>query len=92
MNKIPDFEKSDGIVYLKRTLSKFDSLQIKKLVTYGMVYPPKVRALLGALLEALKIDSNTYNVLKKSMNPSSSYQYGINSKLLSTAASWKITK
>lgn len=91
-NKIPDLNKSNGIVYLKKVLSDFDNLQIKKMVTYGMVYPPKVRALLGALLEALNIDSNTYNVLKKSMNPSSSYEYGINSQLLSTATSWNITK
>ena len=92
MNKIPDFEKSNGIVYLKRTLSKFDNLEIKKLITYGMAYPPKVRALLGALLEALRIDFSFYNVLKKSINPSSSYKYGINSQLLSTATSWKISK
>lgn len=91
-NKIPDLNKSNGIVYLKKVLSDFDNLQIKKMVTYGMEYPPKVRALLGALLEALKIDSNTYNVLKKSMNPSSSYRYGINLQLLSTATSWNITK
>ena len=91
-NKIPDLNKSNGIVYLKKVLSDFDNLQIKKMVTYGMAYPPKVRALLGALLEALKMDSNTYNVLKKLMNPSSSYEYGINSQLLSTATSWNITK
>lgn len=91
-NKIPDMEKSDGIVYLKKVLSDFDNLQIKKLVTYGMAYPPKVRALLGALLEALKVNISTYSVLKESMNPSSSYQYGINSQLLSTATSWNITK
>ncbi len=91
-NKIPDMEKSDGIVYLKKVLSDFDNLQIKKLVTYGMAYPPKVRALLGALLESLKVNISTYSVLKESINPSSSYQYGINSQLLSTATSWNITK
>ena len=64
---------------------------MKKLVTYGAAYPPKVRALLGALLEALRIDFGTYNVLKKSMNPSSSFEYGINSQLLSTVTSWNIT-
>lgn len=91
LNTIPDLEKSDGIVYLKKALYAFDNLEIKKLVTYGASYPPKVRALLGALLEALRIDFSTYNVLKKSMNPSSSYEYGINSQLLSTVTSWNIT-
>ena len=91
-NKIPDLNKSIGIVYLKKVLCDFDNLEIKKLVTYGMAYPPKVRALLGALLEALKVNISTYSVLKESMNPSSSYQYSINSQLLSTATSWNITK
>lgn len=91
LNTIPDLEKSDGIVYLKKVLYDFDNLEIKKLVTYGAAYPPKVRALLGALLEALKINFSTYDVLKKSMNPSSSFEYGINSQLLSTVTSWNIT-
>ena len=91
LNTIPDLEKSDGIVYLKKVLYDFDNLEIKKLVTYGAAYPPKVRALLGALLEALKINFSTYGMLKKSMNPSSSFEYGINSQLLSTVTSWNIT-
>ena len=91
LNSIPDLEKNDGIVFLKNILTGFDTIEIKKLVTYGAAYPPKVRALLGALLEALRIDFSTYNVLKKSMNPSSSFEYGINSQLLSTVTSWNIT-
>ena len=91
LNTIPDLVKNDGIVYLKNVLRGYDTTEIKKLVTYGAAYPPKVRALLGALLEALRIDISTYNVLKKSMNPSSSFEYGINSQLLSTVTSWNIT-
>jgi len=91
LNTIPDLEKTDGIVYLKNVLRGFDATEIKKLVTYGASYPPKVRALLGALLEELKINFSTYNVLKRSMNPSSSFDYGINSQLLSTVTSWNIT-
>jgi Family of unknown function (DUF6088) len=78
LNIIPDLQKSEGILYLK------------KVISYGIAYPPKVRALLGALLESMNIDSSIYNNLKKSMNPSSSYEFGINSKLLSTVNSWNI--
>ena len=91
MNSIPDLKKNDGIVFLKNILKGFDTIQIKKLVTYGAAYPPKVRALLGALLEELKINFSTYDVLKRSMNPSSSFEYGINSQLLPTVNSWNIT-
>lgn len=91
LNTIPDLQKSDGLVYLKKVIHDFDAAEIKKLVTYGVAYPPKVRALLGALLEALNTNAVIYEVLKKSINPSSSYGYGINSTLLSTANSWNIS-
>ena len=91
LNTIPDLEKNDGVIYLKNVLRGFDATEIKKLVTFGASYPPKVRALLGALLEELKINFSTYGMLKKSMNPSSSFEYGINSQLLSTVTSWNIT-
>jgi hypothetical protein len=90
LNIIPDLQKSEGILYLKKVIYNFDAIEIKKLVSYGIAYPPKVRALLGALLESMNIDSSIYNNLKKSMNPSSSYEFGINSKLLSTVNSWNI--
>jgi predicted transcriptional regulator of viral defense system len=91
LNTIPDLQKSDGLVYLKKVIYDFDFAEIKKLVTYGVAYPPKVRALLGALLEVMNTNPVTYEVLKKSINPSSSYEYGISSTLLSTANSWNIS-
>lgn len=81
LNTIPDLQKSDGLVYLKKVIYDFDSAQINKLVTYACSYPPKVRALLGALLEAMNTNAIVYGTLKKSINPSSSYEYGISSKL-----------
>lgn len=90
LNSIPDLQKSDGLVYLKKVIYDFDTAEIKKLVTYGVAYPPKVRALLGALLEAMNIDTANLSLLKKSINPSSSYEYGITPKMLSTVNSWNI--
>lgn len=90
LNTIPDLQKSDGLVYLKKVIYNFDTTEIKKLVTYGVAYPPKVRALLGALLEAMNVDTANLSLLKKSINPSSSYDYGITPKMLSTVNSWNI--
>lgn len=90
LNTIPDLQKSDGLVYLKKTIYNFETIELKKLITYGVAYPPKVRALLGALLEAMNFDAAGLSVLKKSINPSSSYEYGITPKMLSTANSWNI--
>lgn len=90
LNTIPDLQKSDGLVYLQKVIYNFDTTEIKKLVTCGAAYPPKVRALLGALLEAMRIEATVFSILKKSINPSSSYEYGINSKMLSTVNTWNI--
>lgn len=90
LNTIPDLQKSDGLVYLKKTIYNFETIELKKLITYGVAYPPKVRALLGALLEAMNADTTNLSLLKKSINPSSSYEYGITPKMLSTVNSWNI--
>ncbi|MDQ5930583.1 MAG: hypothetical protein QG594_2371 [Bacteroidota bacterium] len=90
LNTIPDLQKSDGLLYLKKVICSFNTSEIKKLVTYGVAYPPKVRGLLGAILEAIQIEPVVFSVLKKLINPSSSYQYGITSKMLSTANNWNI--
>ena len=90
LNTIPDLQKSDGLVYLKKVIYNFDTTEIKKLVIYGAAYPPKVRALLGALLETMNTNPVVYKVLKKSINPSSNYEYGITPKMLSTANTWNI--
>jgi predicted transcriptional regulator of viral defense system len=90
LNTIPDLQKNDGLVYLKKVIYNFETTEIKKLITYGVAYPPKVRALLGALLEAMNVDTTKLSLLKKSINPSSSYEYGITPKMLSTVISWNI--
>ncbi|OYX22651.1 MAG: hypothetical protein B7Z06_11365, partial [Flavobacteriales bacterium 32-35-8] len=90
LNTILDLQKSEGLLYLKKVIYDFDATEIKKLVSYGLAYPPKVRALLGALLETVTTNAASYQVKKKSINPSSSYKYGIDASLLSTAISWNI--
>jgi hypothetical protein len=90
LNTIPDLQKSDGLIYLKKVIYNFETTEIKKLITCGVAYPPKVRALLGALLEAMNVDTTKLSLLKKSINPSSSYEYGITPKMLSTVISWNI--
>lgn len=90
LNTIPDLQKKDGLVYLKKVIYNFEATELKKLITYGIAYPPKVRALLGALLEAMSVDTTNLSLLKKSINPSSSYDYGITPKMLSTVNSWNI--
>lgn len=90
LNTIPDLQKNDGIDYLKKAITNFEVTELKKIINYGLAYPPKVRALLGAILEAMSIEEANLSLLKKSINPSSSYDYGITAKMLSTANDWNI--
>ena len=88
-NAIPDLQKKDGLSYLKKAIGNLRNAELKKLVKYGTSYPPKVRALLGAVLED-NTDCGDLKILKESINPTSRYQFGITSKLLPTINSWNI--
>jgi len=91
LNQIPDLTKKDGFDYLKSEIIRFNNnKEIKKLVSYGLEYPPKVKSLLGALLEYSNIDSADYRSLKNAINPMSQYQYGISPKLLPNANNWNL--
>lgn len=91
LNAIPDMNKKDGINYLKTEIIRFDNnKEIKKLVSYGKEYPPKVKALLGALLEAANIDADDYRTLKAAINPMSQYEFGVSLKLLPNANNWNL--
>ncbi len=87
--KIPNLDKSSAIKILSNRLKELNTNEIKQLVKCVLSYPPRVRSFLGALLE--KVDSSIELItLKKSLNPLSEYNYGINKSLVSTAPNWNI--
>jgi len=88
--KIPDLDKKSAITILSTKIKELNTNEIKQLVKCVLSYPPRVRGFLGALLE--KIDSSIIEleVLKKSLNPLSEYNYGINKNTLPTAQNWNI--
>lgn len=90
LNTIPDLNKKDGIAYLKTTIGLFDNNEVKKLVSFGIFYPPKVKALLGALLEDGKATPESYKALKNAINPMSQYEYSVNANILPNANAWNI--
>jgi hypothetical protein len=59
------------------------------MVEYALAYPSRVRALLGAILEAMCIKTNI-ELLRKSLNPLSSYKIGISTNILPTVPNWNI--
>jgi hypothetical protein len=86
-SKIPDLDKESGIQFLKGKLKNLTEREINLLVKYALKYPPRVKAFLGALLEEIFSQEN-YN-LKQSLNPLTTYDFGLN-KQLATSSNWNI--
>jgi len=87
--KIPDLDKSSAIKILSKKLKELNPTEIKLLIKCGLAYPPRVRSFLGALLENIN-KSSDLAILKKSLNPLSEYEYGIQKTQLSTVENWRI--
>lgn len=81
---IPDLDINYTIEYLSKQLN---SLDLKLLTKYAINYPPRVIAFLGALLEYNKLSIAN---LKKYLNTTSSFNFGINNDILPTAKKWNI--
>lgn len=87
--KIPDLDKKSGVKIISNQLKKLNLKEIKQLIDCALSYPPRVRAFLGSLLEKINI-SIELQPLKKSLNPLSEYNYGIDKKTLPTITNWNI--
>lgn len=88
-NKIPDLDQKMTISYLLKKLRALTEKEMDKLIKAALLYPPRVKALLGALLDQLTFKENL-TVLKKEMNPFSSFDYGIKKEYLPTIDKWNI--
>ncbi len=87
--KIQDLNIENGIIILSNILKKFKQEEVRKIIKYSLKYPPRTRALLGALLEANNLENNLLE-LQESLNPLSVYSLGIRKKILPTIENWKI--
>jgi hypothetical protein len=88
-NKIPDLDPKMTINYLLKKIEVLTEKEIAKLTKAALRYPPRVKALLGALLDQLTY-TEYFEKLKKAINPFSSFQYGIKKEYLPTIGTWNI--
>uniref|UniRef100_UPI00404B4C40 DUF6088 family protein n=1 Tax=Flavobacterium sp. TaxID=239 RepID=UPI00404B4C40 len=89
IKRIPDCTVANAVLIVSGKFKKFEVPKIKKLISYAMFYPPRVRAILGAILENIntKIDTGE---LKESINPLTTFQLGLKEKDLPTIKNWNI--
>jgi len=88
--RIPDCSISQAVKILSGKISTLNEKQISELIKYALLYPPRVRALLGAILENLMVSANIEK-LKNSLNPLSKIKLGLKEIDLSTVKKWNIT-
>jgi len=84
---IPDLDKESAIKILTNKILELNNKQKKELIKIALEYPPRTRALLGAILENL--GENTIK-LEESLNPLSEYKIGISKEILPTIEKWNI--
>ena len=87
--QIPDLDKTMAIKQMTATITSLKKKEILQLIRYGLKYPPRTRAFLGALLEKI-ITYMDLSQLAQSLNPLTVYDLGITQDILSTAEKWNI--
>ena len=91
LKKIPDVDIENAIVFFKTYLKQKSDTEIKELVKYALLYPPRVQALLGAVLESIN-KLKELSTLKAKLNPLSVFNLGIKQEYLSTGKIWNINQ
>jgi len=89
LNQIPDLDKKMAIKYLLNKVEKLSSKERALIIKYALKYPPRTRALLGALLSNINKKRDAV-ILQESLNPLTTYRLGIKKEILKTAPEWNI--
>lgn len=89
LKRIPDLNLPAALTIFKSRIKSLDKEQRTQLIKYALYYPPRVRALLGAVLEDIG-DASDLSLLKESLNPLTKFDLGITDSVLKTASNWSI--
>jgi len=90
IKRIPDCSVAQAVSRLSVILKELSEKQIALLLRYALVYPPRVKALVGAVLQNIGYDGIGMDKLKGSLNPLSTIKLGIKETALPTKNDWYI--
>jgi len=90
IKKIPDASVAQSVKRMGAILKKLDKKQIETLIKYALLYPPRAKALVGAVLQNLGYKSKELDKLKQSLNPLSIIKLGLKKSELPTKDNWYI--
>lgn len=86
---IPDTTIKRSLDRLRDIVSGFDKEELQMTIKLSMKYPPRVRALLGALIDGIGYQ-DLIEQLRHTLNPLTTFRIGISSSDLSTVKNWNI--
>lgn len=90
IKRIPDCSVARAVRRLSAILKDLGEKQIESLLSYSFVYPPRVRALVGAVLQNNGYEGKGMEKLKDSLNPLTTVNLGIKETVLPTKTFWYI--
>ena len=88
---IPDTEKNQVIKFMLPKIKDLTNKEKKEFVEIALKYPPRVRAFAEVILNEIN-PAKPVEDLKKSINPFTIYEFGINKKQLSNIEYWNMRK
>jgi Family of unknown function (DUF6088) len=88
-NTIPDRDSNLVIKILTNRLKELNADETKEVIQYALMYPPRVRALFGAILENTGKTSEL-DTIRARLSPLSKYKYGIKNSVLTNASNWNL--
>jgi len=86
---LPDRNDALFISIVSNTILKYERETLERFIKLSQEYPPRTRALLGAILELINLKDMTAT-LKASLNSLTTYKLGINEAILPNKNNWKI--
>jgi len=89
IKKIPDTNIKTAVKIIQSKIKNLPKDKIQIMVKLALLYPPRVRALFGAMIENLAIEIKTED-LKDSINPLTHFKLGIKEEDLNSAINWNI--
>ena len=90
MKRIPDCSETQAVSRLSAIVKKLNDKQIASLIKYALLYPPRVRALVGAILENNDSNLRGLEKLKASINPLTIFKLGLKETELPNKSKWYI--
>src|SRR5690554_4032596 len=90
IKKITDSSVAQAIKRLSTIVNELNDKQTESFIKYALMYPPRVRALVGAVLENIGTKSKGIEKLKESLNPLTTIKLNVKKNELPTKSNWYI--